>query len=259
MRNGQAGRGTIEGSLTFGVRTTSTLLSQGVRVQNLHMEPAAIQKLEVGISKWAREELHKAEPIVQEAIIQHVSQANEPVKVTAKEIEELQKAVLSEQQAASDLAEMLEEAQADNEAAAKAHQAQLDKITKLLEQQKAEKEEAQKQARKDRAALKKIEEEIESLKKQASETVTITPQSAEDFAETEGTAKNIVALYERYMLTQAGQMRNTIQRYYEYREYISGTSLNIVDKVMKQIHHVLTDYLDENGDYDQKKHPTINI
>jgi hypothetical protein len=34
--------------------------AKDLSVQNLHSEPEAIQKLEVGISKWARQELHKA-------------------------------------------------------------------------------------------------------------------------------------------------------------------------------------------------------
>jgi hypothetical protein len=73
-------------------------------------------------------------------------------------------------------------------------------------------------------------------------------QTFEDVAETTRVRGNIVALQERYITSAAGDWRQSIHRYYEYREFMTPETRKIVDKVMKSVYRVIMDNLDENGD-----------
>jgi hypothetical protein len=217
-------------------------------VQNLDSSPEVIQQLESSLSKGARTELTKVDPIVQEAVINDVKETGD--SFTAKQIADLQainKRLEAERDEAIQENQLL--ADAANEVLTK--QASKDKQLKTLSEaisaEKMGKDKAEKKARETQAELNKIQKELEALKN-TSNLAVVSKQSVEDVAETARIRQNYVAKQERYIISAAGDWRQSIHRYYEYREFMTADTKGIVDKVMKSIFRVLLDNLDENGD-----------
>jgi hypothetical protein len=222
--------------------------AKNVHAQNLGESPEVIQQLESSLSKGARTELTKADPIVQEAVINDVKETGD--SFTAKQIADLQainKRLEAERDEAVQENQLL--ADAANEVLAK--QASKDKQLKTLSEaisaEKMGKDKAEKKARETQAELNKIQKELEALQN-TSNLAVVSKQSVEDVAETARIRQNYVAKQERYIISAAGDWRQSIHRYYEYREFMTADTKGIVDKVMKSIFRVLLDNLDENGD-----------
>jgi DNA-binding protein Fis len=227
-------------------------------VQNLDSAPEVIQQLEAALSKGARTELTKTEPIVQEAIINHVKETGE--SSTAKQVAELQatadqlrKELAAERVAHKNAVEEYSN-QLDKEAVAQAElaeseveKAELKKLMQLkLAELKKETEAAKKKAREEAALKSKIQKELDALKT-TSDLVVVTQQSPEDIAETSRVRQNIVAKLERYFNTAAAEWREDVFSYFSFREYMTEDTKRIVDIAMRAAYMVMKENLDDQG------------
>ena len=232
--------------------------AKGCNVQNLDNAPEVIQQLQASLSKGARTELIKTEPIVQEAVINHVKETNE--SLTAKQIAELQ--------------EELERLRVDNAALTEAVEITLQTpqapdleslVEERFEGERKALQEKLSKANEEAKEAKTLKREVAKLKKEMEEINARPPlkvvdaPTPEDDKETAEKRENVVAMFERYLLTQCGDWRQGISRYHEFRPQMTPQGVEILDRVMKNIHVINLQYLDDNGDPKDTTIPTLDV
>jgi regulator of replication initiation timing len=211
------------------------------------------------LSRHAREEFCRAEPEVQTAVLDYVKETEN--KVTADEIKKLRdeyEEKLRKLKAEAD--NWKEEAEASVELADISANAQMenDSLREALAKIKKEKEAASKEAREAKRKLTELAKELEEMKAHPPLRVIDVP-TKEDNEKTDKTKENVVALFERYLLTACGDWRQGITRYHEYRSHMTDSSRDIIDKVLKNLHLINLQYLDENGDPKDTSKPIVNV